>query len=165
MGKGLKGSYTLSWLVINGLKTGALALTGDVWHQKYETFKNNFKYSFYRLLKISLRHNTGWTILSLRLRYRAPDPALAKTRSSSLLSILQHFFLDSIELWKFFIFHHFLVINQLDRLSDLKTTLKITEIRRHFKLIFGTIWTYNKRRACVPYRIENCKPNMIWLYL
>ena len=47
-----------------------------VWHQKYETkmrLLNYLKNSLNRLLKIYLR-----------LRYRAPDPILAKTGSSSL---------------------------------------------------------------------------------
>ena len=47
--------------------SGALGLTGDVWHQEYKNQKDGVKnyltYSFNRLLKISL----SW-------RYRAPDP-------------------------------------------------------------------------------------------
>ena len=53
--------------------SGALGLTGDVWHQKYknkkEGVKNYLTYSFNRLLKISLS-----------LRYRAPDPVFGQNR-------------------------------------------------------------------------------------
>ena len=53
--------------------SGALGLTGDVWHQKYKNKKegvqNYLTYSFNRLLKISLS-----------LRYRAPDPVYGQNR-------------------------------------------------------------------------------------
>jgi len=52
--------------------SGALRLTGDVWHQNYENkkgSKNYVKYSLNRLLKISFR-----------LRYRAPDPFFCQNR-------------------------------------------------------------------------------------
>ena len=55
----------------NQLGYGALGLAEDVWQQKYEQrgFWNSPKYSFIRILKISLN-----------LRYRVPDPNLAKNR-------------------------------------------------------------------------------------
>ena len=50
-----------------------IGLTGNFWHQKYknkkEGFKNYLKYLFKRLLKISLR-----------LRYRGPDPVFGQNR-------------------------------------------------------------------------------------
>ena len=57
------------------IRTGseALGLTGNVWHQKYEnkkgSFKKHLKYIINRLLKISLR-----------LRYRNPDPVCGQNR-------------------------------------------------------------------------------------
>ena len=56
-----------------GTGSGALGLTGDVWHQKYknikEAVKNYLTYLFRRLLKISLS-----------LRYRDPDPVFGQNR-------------------------------------------------------------------------------------
>ena len=53
--------------------SGALGLTGDVWHQKYKNKKGGVKsyltYSFNRLLKISLS-----------LRYNDPDPVFGQNR-------------------------------------------------------------------------------------
>ena len=53
--------------------SGALCLTGDVWHQKYKNKKegvqNYLSYSFNRLLNISLS-----------LRYRSSDPVFGQNR-------------------------------------------------------------------------------------
>ena len=57
----------------SGTGSGALVLTGDVWHQKYknkkEGVRNYLRYSFNRLLKIFLS-----------FRYRAPDPVFGQNR-------------------------------------------------------------------------------------
>ena len=62
---------TESGKIRTGSRSRDLGLLEDVWHQKYETktkkFWNYLKYFFNRILKISLRS-----------RYRALDPNLAK---------------------------------------------------------------------------------------